>query len=200
MTYFRVQWCIDAQRWRHIHFKQPRLQLIIDQYIVAIQLETVVATWHKHATRRGHRLRASQDRFDNNVLDVGHQLLDVAALLAQMPQQSAERPLVPNILLLFVGLDIVRMVFVDAVVAQMHASVPQVLDVLVVLDRCQANQTLFVHVHDEWVVRGDHHIQADVALVAVDAQRIGDVARHQAVLVLWDLLGLWWRHKDKLQV
>lgn len=44
-------------------------------------------------------------------------------------------------------LDIIRVVFIDAVVTKMHARIPQVLIGLIVLDCCEPHQALLVEVY-----------------------------------------------------
>lgn len=64
------------------------------------------------------------------------------------------------------------MVFVNAVVAEVHAGVPQVFAVRVVLDSRQSHQPLLVQVDYERVVARHQHVQPQVALVARDQQRV----------------------------
>ena len=66
------------------------------------------------------------------------------------------------IILNIVTSDIVRVILVDAVVAEVHARVPQVAPCVVVLDRGEPHQTLLVQVDDEGVVGGDEHVQSQI--------------------------------------
>ena len=65
---------------------------------------------------------------DYHILDGAHELECVDAVGLEVAEEGAERPLVALVLLVgVVALDVVRVVLVDAVVAQVHARVPQVL-------------------------------------------------------------------------
>ena len=65
---------------------------------------------------------------DYHVLDGSHELESVDAVGLEVSEQGAERPLVTLVLLVgVVALDVVGGVLVDAVVAEVHARVPQVL-------------------------------------------------------------------------
>ena len=75
------------------------------------------------------------------------------------------------------------MIFVDGVVAEVHAGVPQVLARVVVLDRCEPDEALLVDVDEERVVAGDEHVQPQVGLVTVDQQRVVNILAHHHRLV-----------------
>ena len=65
---------------------------------------------------------------DYHVLDGPHELEGIDAVGLEVPEQRAEGPLVSLVLLVgVVALDVVGVVLVDAVVAEVHARVPQVL-------------------------------------------------------------------------
>ena len=65
---------------------------------------------------------------DYHVLDGPHELEGIDAVGLEVPEQRAEGPLVALVLLVgVVALDVVGVVLVDAVVAEVHARVPQVL-------------------------------------------------------------------------
>lgn len=59
-----------------------------------------------------------------------------------------------------VTLDVVRVVLVDAVVAEMHAWVPQVLPGGVIPHSCKPHQPFLIQVDAEGVVGGDSNIEA----------------------------------------
>jgi hypothetical protein len=78
-----------------------------------------------------------------------------------MAQQGTESPLVPKVLYIgIVTLDIVRMVLVDAVVAEMHARIPQILACGIIPHCCKPYQALFIQVDAKGVIRGDSNIEA----------------------------------------
>lgn len=64
------------------------------------------------------------------------------------------------------------MVLIYAVIAEMHARIPQMLSARLVFDRGQTQQSFFVEVYDEGVVGSDGHIQPQVAFVPTDQQWI----------------------------
>ena len=79
-----------------------------------------------------------------------------------MFEEGTETPLVALVVEVKVaGLDAVGVVLVDAVVAEVHAGLPQVLACVVVLHDDEPHQALLVQVDDQQVVRG---------LVPVDQQ------------------------------
>lgn len=81
------------------------------------------------------------------------------------------------------------MELVDGVVGEVNAGVPQVLLVLI-LDGSESDKALLEHVHKERVERGDGHVQAQVALVAVHQQRRLDIAADQGGLIHRYLINL----------
>lgn len=88
------------------------------------------------------------------------------------------------------SLDVVRVVLVDGVIAQVHARVPQVFSRGVILDSGEPDETLLVQVDEHRVIRGDCHVQTQVALVPVDQQRVVNVLGHDQTLLQRNLLRL----------
>ena len=62
---------------------------------------------------------------------------------------------------------VVRVVFVDGAVAEVHAGVPQVTPTAIVGNRGKPRQTLLVEVDHQRVVGGDQDVQSQVRLVAI---------------------------------
>jgi hypothetical protein len=88
------------------------------------------------------------------------------------------------------SLDVIRVVLVDGVIAQVHARVPQVFSRGVILDGGEPDKTLLVQVDDHRVIRGDCHVQPQVALVPVNQQRVVDVLGNDQTLLQRNLLRL----------
>lgn len=88
------------------------------------------------------------------------------------------------------SLDVIRVVLVDGVIAQVHARVPQVFSRGVILDGGEPDKTLLVQVDEQRVIRGDYHVQAQVTLVPIDQQRVVDVLGHDQTLLQRNLLWL----------
>ena len=85
-----------------------------------------------------------EKHLDYHVLDGSHELAGVDAVGLEVSEQGAEGPLVTLVLLVgVIALDVVRVVLVDAVVAQVHARVPQVLAGGIVpdLEECSKSQS-----------------------------------------------------------
>ena len=93
-----------------------------------------------------------------------------------MFQESTERPLVSLVIeVRIAGLDVVRVILVDGVVAEMHTRVPQVFPGVVILDGGKPNEALLIEVDDEGVVGGDEDIESEIRLVAIDQEGVVDV-------------------------
>ena len=82
------------------------------------------------------------------------------------------------------------MIFVDGVVAEVHAGVPEVLPSVVVLDGGEPHESLLVQVDEERVVRCDEDVQPEVGLVTVDEERVVDVLPYHHGLVQRNLVGM----------
>lgn len=105
-----------------------------------------------------------------------------------MVAESSEAPFEANIVLLLVlVLHKLFILLVDRVVRQVHISV-----VFVELRRVglggEPRQTFLVDVDAEWLVRGHHHVDAQIKLVAIDEQGVRDVARDDRCLVHIELI------------
>jgi hypothetical protein len=59
-------------------------------------------------------------------------------------------------------LDVVRMVLIDRIVAEVHTRVPQIHARVVILDGCKPYKALLVEIDDKRVIRGDEDIEAEV--------------------------------------
>ena len=70
---------------------------------------------------------------------------------------------------------VVRMVFVDGVIAKVHARVPKVLPCVVILDSGEPDEPLLVQVYDQGVVRGDQNIEAEVRFVTIYQQWVVNI-------------------------
>lgn len=88
-------------------------------------------------------------------------------------------------------LDIIRMVLIDAVVAEMHARVPEVLVGLVILHRGKPHKALLIQVDEERVYGGHAHVQTEVAFMTSDQKRLVYIFCYYHVLAFWDLFRLW---------
>lgn len=76
------------------------------------------------------------------------------------------------------SLDVINVKLVDAVVAQMHARVPNVWIRQVVLDSGESHQPLLVQVDQQWIIAGDNDVEPQVALVPSHQKRIIYVLRN----------------------
>ena len=61
------------------------------------------------------------------------------------------------------------------VIAKMHARIPEVFTSRVVPDGREPDESFFVEIDAERIVRRDGHVQAQVPFVAVHEERIVDV-------------------------
>ena len=147
----------------HVDLQQPGLQIRVNQNIKTIHFKTIVSVRHEHLARAVHRELHRDNALDDHILDGLHQVGGVEIIGAEMFEEGGERPLVTSIIILnIVTGDVVRVILVDAVVAEVHARVPQVAPRVVVLDRGEPHQALLVQVDDEGVVGGDEHVQSQI--------------------------------------
>ena len=54
------------------------------------------------------------------------------------------------------------MIFVDGIVAKMHAWVPQIASTCIIFYCSKSDETLFVKVDDEGVIGGDQNVESQV--------------------------------------
>jgi len=92
-----------------------------------------------------------------------------------MLAKGTEGPLVTVVVLLGVlVLDEPLILLIDRVVRQVHVLV-LLVDLLSVSLRGKASKSLLVYVDSQWLVAGNHAVDAQVELVTVDQKRIRDV-------------------------
>ena len=126
---------------------------------------------------------STRDSLEDDVEDSRPQEAHVDANCLQVLTEGRETPLEAKVVVLAVFvLDEVLVLLVDGVVGQVH-----VLVVFVELGsvslRGEPGQALLVDVHSQRLVASHNHIDAQVKLVAIDQQRVSDVARDDRQLV-----------------
>ena len=84
----------------------------------------------------------------------------------------------PVVILNVVARHVIRMIFIDGVVAQMHAGIPEIAPTHVVLDCGEPGEALLIEVDDQRVVRGHEDVQPEVGLVTIDKQRVVNILAH----------------------
>ena len=119
---------------------------------------------------------ARDDRLNHNVFDPSEQALIVHKVLAEDLAQRLEAPL-RAVRFIFgrVARDrAIMILLIDRVVRQVHVFILLVYLLGVRLGR-KASETLLVHINTQRLIAGDNDIDAQVELVTVNKQGIGDV-------------------------
>ena len=120
----------------HCYLNQPGLKVRVHENIKPVKLKTIVPMGDEHLTGRIDRELDADDRLDDHVFDALHQLHCVNVIGLEVLEEGAEGPFVTLIIKVGVtALDVIRVVLVDGVIAEVHARVPQVLPRVVVLHR-----------------------------------------------------------------
>mmetsp|Transcript_177787 Transcript_177787/g.570098 ORF Transcript_177787/g.570098 Transcript_177787/m.570098 type:complete len:305 (-) Transcript_177787:456-1370(-) len=123
----QVQRRVRCQARTEVHLQKPRLQVLIDEDVEAVQLEAI-SVHQVFARPAGNRRLDREQRLHDEVVDAIPHQVDVGADVPQVPVQRREAPLVPVVVFVEpLVLHEVVCLLVDGIVRQVTVPVSQVL-------------------------------------------------------------------------
>ena len=176
-----------------IDFKDPRLQLVIEEDVEAENLEAhrVLCVVRLAGAISVSKLRLDRAySLDDGLLDVVKDPRGIVAHLLYILHGKRQTALVAQVVLLAaLVLNVVARRLVDRIVRQVHVEVVEV--VLIggtVLTGRQATEPLIVEENSERVHAREEHIDAQVELELIDQEWLVEVPLHHVVLIRIEVL------------
>lgn len=173
-----VHLCRRGQRGTRINLNQPRLHIVLNQDIEAVDLKTVPVI----DDLRLHGLQ----RNENYVVDVAKQLFTsvVASRLLNVESQVFDGPLATVLLVVAIT------EFLDGNIRQVHHHIVQLRHITRVLLSAKASKTTSMQVDFQRSIARDQHIHPQVKLLIADKEGFVYVSADDVVLCEVRLLEL----------
>jgi len=158
-----------SKRWWHIHLKQPRLQIFIDQNIKADKVKAVFRIRHIHVHTAVCDRINTDDSLDNQVIDLHPNSLNIDPQLLHSLLHLLESLLRPPFFSVHFE---ILIKLIDRVIGQMLEDWRLSR---IVLFCCKSGKSFVVDVDSKRVEGGDDNVDSEIKFKAVEQKRIDDV-------------------------